>query len=137
MQSYVYEKSDNVKIDNLRQQANKYFNNSQEAHNFVDMLEKIIADKDISINLDTSLSPDINGQYYNGVITINPNSSRAGEFLAVHELTHAIGTDSMIKMVENYRKSNAEFDSQVQKLLKKYNQSEINTKSHKSSSILR
>ena len=126
MQSYIYEKSDNGKIDSLRQQATKYFNNSQEAHNFVDMLEKIIADKDVTINFDTNLGEDVNGSYYNGVITINPNSTRAGEFLAVHELTHAIGTDSMIKMVENYRKSNAEFDSQVQKLLKKYNQSEIN-----------
>ena len=126
MQSYVYEKSDNVKIDSLRQQASKYFNNSQEAHNFVDMLEKIITDKNISINLDTNLGEKINGQYKDGVITINPNSNRAGEFLAIHELTHAIGTDSMIKMVENYRKSNAEFDSQVKKLLQNYNQSEIN-----------
>ena len=126
MQSYVYEKSDNVKIDTLRQQANKYFNNSPEAHNFVDMLEKIIEDKNIAINFNTNLAEDVNGLYNNGVITINPNSSRAGEFLAIHELTHAIGTDSMIKMVDNYRKSNAEFDSQVQKLLEKYNKSEIN-----------
>ena len=126
MKSYVYEKSDNVKIDNLRQQASKYFNNTQEAHNFVDMLEKIITDKNIEINLDTNLGEKINGQYKDGVITINPNSNRAGEFLAIHELTHAIGTDSMIKMVENYRKSNAEFDSQVKKLLQNYNQTEIN-----------
>ena len=126
MQSYVYERSDNAKVDSLRQQAHKYFNNSQEAHNYVDMLEKIIKDKKIEINLDTNLGNGINGQYKNGVITINPNSARAGEFLAIHELTHAIGTDSMIKMVENYRKSNAEFDSQVQKLLSNYNQSEIN-----------
>jgi len=125
MQSYVYEKSDNLKVDSLRQQANKYFNNSPEAHNFVNMLEKIITDKNITINFDTNMAEDVNGYYNNGVITINPNSSRAGEFLAIHELTHAIGTDSMIKMIDNYRKSNAEFDSQVQKLLQKYNKSEI------------
>jgi predicted nucleotidyltransferase len=125
MQSYVYEKSDNLKVDSLRQQANKYFNNSPEAHNFVNMLEKIITDKNIAINFDTNMAKDVNGYYNNGVITINPNSSRAGEFLAIHELTHAIGTDSMIKMIDNYRKSNAEFDSQVQKLLQKYNKSEI------------
>lgn len=126
MQRYNYEKSDNVKIDSLRQQANKFFNNSQEAHNYVNMLEKIIADKNIQINLDASLGEGINGKYENGVITINPNSNRAGEFLAIHELTHAIGTDSMIKMVENYRKSNAEFDDQVKKLLSNYNQTELN-----------
>ena len=130
MQSYQYEKSDNVKINNLRQDANKYFNNSEKARNYVSMLEKIITDKDIEIRLDTNLKTTdgriANGSYSNGVITINPNSTRAGEFIAIHELTHAIGTKSMIDMVENYRKSNAEFDTAVEQLLKNYNTNEIN-----------
>ena len=29
-------------------------------------------------------------QKINGTITINPNSNRAGEFIAIHELTHAV-----------------------------------------------
>ena len=36
----------------------------------------------------------------NGIITINPNSTKTGEFIAIHELTHAIGTKSMMNMVE-------------------------------------
>ena len=97
MLNYQYEKSDNVKINNLRQDANKYFNNSEKARNYVSMLERIVTDKNIDKRLDTNLkTPDVkiaNGSYSNGVITINPNSARAGEFIAVHELTHAIGTD--------------------------------------------
>ena len=129
MLNYQYEKSDNVKINNLRQDANKYFNNSEKARNYVSMLEKIITDKNIDIRLDANLkTPDgkiANGSYSNGVITINPNSTRAGEFIAVHELTHAIGTDSMRNIIETYRKSNPEFNTAVEKLLQNYNSSEI------------
>ena len=129
MQKYVYEKSNNQKIDNLRQDANKYFNNSEKAHNYMQMLEKIIEDKDIDIRLDANLkTPDnkiANGSYSNGVITINPNSTRTGEFIAVHELTHAIGTEQMKKMIDNYRKSNKEFNSEVEGLLQNYNSTEI------------
>ena len=129
MLNYQYEKSDNVKINNLRQDANKYFNNSEKARNYVSMLEKIITDKNIDIRLDTNLkTPDgkiANGSYSNGVITINPNSTRAGEFIAVHELTHAIGTDSMKNIIETYRKSNPEFNTAVEKLLQNYNSTEI------------
>ena len=129
MLNYQYEKSDNVKINNLRQDANKYFNNSEKARNYVSMLEKIITDKNIDIRLDADLkTPDgkiANGSYSNGVITINPNSTRAGEFIAVHELTHAIGTDSMRNIIETYRKSNPEFNTAVEKLLQNYNSTEI------------
>ena len=50
-QSYQYEKSDNAKINNLREDASKYFDNSKESHAYIDMLEKIITDKDIDIFL--------------------------------------------------------------------------------------
>ena len=129
MQNYQYEKSDNPKINNLRQDASQYFNNTEKARNFVNMLEKIITDKDIDIRLDTNLKTSdgkiVNGSYSNGTITINPNSTRTGEFIAVHELTHAIGTDSMKNIIETYRKSNPEFNSAVTKLLQNYNSNEI------------
>lgn len=129
VQRYVYEKSDNVKVDNLRQDASKHWDNSEKTRNYMNMLEKIIQDKDIDIRLDANLKDSqgriANGSYSNGVITINPNSTRAGEFIAVHELTHAIGTDQMRKIVENYRKSNTEFNSAVQQLLKNYNSTEL------------
>lgn len=130
MQNYQYVKSENAKIDSLRQDASKYFNNTEQAHNFVNMLEKIVTDKDIDIRLDSNLKTldgrIANGSYSNGVITINPNSSRAGEFIAVHELTHAIGTEKMINMIQNYRKSNAEFNSVVENILQNYKSTEMN-----------
>ena len=129
MQNYIYEKSNNEKINNLREDASKYFNNSEKAHNYVKMLEKIIQDKNVDIRLDTELkTPDgriANGSYSNGVITINPDSTRAGEFIAIHELSHAIGTKSMKNIVENYRRSNVEFDNSVKELLNNYNSTEI------------
>lgn len=130
MQKYQYEKSENVKIDRLRQDANKYFNNTERAHNFVNMLENIISDKDIDIRLDSNLKTAdgrvANGSYSNGVITINPNSTRTGEFIAIHELTHAIGTDQMKNMIDTYRKSNVEFNSAVENILQNYKSTEIN-----------
>ncbi|MCI8410873.1 MAG: hypothetical protein HFJ40_00150 [Clostridia bacterium] len=129
MQNYVYEESNNAKINNLRQDASKYFNNTEKAHNYINMLEKIIIDKDIDIKFDDNLMTSdgkvANGSYSNGVITINPNSTRTGEFIAIHELTHAIGTDAMRKIVDTYRKSNAEFDNEVKSLLKNYNATEL------------
>lgn len=129
MKNYIYEKSNNAKIDNLRRDASKYFNNSEKAHNYMQMLEKIIEDKNIDIRFNADLkTPDgkiANGSYSNGVITINPNSTRTGEFIAIHELTHAIGTDSMKNIIETYRKSNPEFNTAVEKLLQNYNSTEI------------
>lgn len=129
MQSFQYETSKNTKINNLREDANRYFNNSKEAHSYVNMLENIITDKNIDIRLDGNLmTPDgrtANGSYSNGVITINPNSSKTGEFIAIHELTHAIGTDQMKNIINNYRKSNVDFDNSVKQLLNNYNSTEI------------
>lgn len=130
MQYYQYEKSNNAKVNKLRQDASKYFNNTEQSRNYINMLEKIVSDKDVEIRFDGNLkTPDgriANGSYSDGVITINPNSSKAGEFIAIHELTHAIGTKDMIDMIENYRKSNVEFDEQVKSLLQNYKTTEIN-----------
>ena len=130
MQKYQYQKSDNIKVDNLRQDASKYFNNSIKTQNYIKMLEQIIEDKDIDIRLDSNLTTVdgkiANGSYSNGIITINPNSTRAGEFVAIHELTHAIGTKQMKNMINSYRQSNLEFNSAVEELLKNYNTTEIN-----------
>lgn len=128
---YQYEENDNEKVNKLRQDiVNNNWSNSQETKNFANMLEKIIKDKDIEIRLDSNLKDNegniANGSYKDGVITINPNSDRSGEFLAIHELTHAIGTDEMRNMVQKYRESNAEFNNTVEKLLGTYEVSELN-----------
>ena len=129
MQNYVYEKSDNVKVDKFRQSASQNFDNSIESRNYLNMLEKIITDKDVDIIFDANLKDSqgriANGSYSNGVITINPNSNRAGEFIAIHELTHAIGTNQMRNIVKQYRKRNTEFNSAVEQLLKNYNSTEL------------
>lgn len=129
---YQYIKSDNAKINQLRQDIvnNTNWSNSQETQNFANMLEKIITDKNIEIRLDSNLTDNngniANGSYKDGTITINPNSNRSGEFLAVHELTHAIGTDEMRNMIQKYRESNSEFNNAVEKLLGTYKASELN-----------
>lgn len=128
---YQYEESDNEKVNKLRQDiVNNNWSNSQETKNLANMLEKIITDKDIEIRLDSNLKDNegnmVNGSYKDGVITINPNSNRSGEFLAIHELTHAIGTDEMRNMVQKYRESNTEFNNAVEKLLGTYEASELN-----------
>lgn len=128
---YQFEKSDNEKVNKLRQDiVNNNWSNSQETKNLANMLEKIITDKDIEIRLDSNLKDNegnmVNGSYKDGVITINPNSNRSGEFLAIHELTHAIGTDEMRNMVQKYRESNTEFNNAVEKLLGTYEASELN-----------
>lgn len=128
---YQYEESDNEKVNKLRQDiVNNNWSNSQETKNFANMLEKIIKDKDVGIRLDSNLKDNegniANGSCKDGVITINPKSDRSGEFLAIHELTHAIGTDEMRNIVQKYRESNTEFNSAVEKLLGTYEASELN-----------
>ena len=131
-EKYQFVKSNNDKVNELRQSIveNTDWNNSKDTQNYVKMLEKIVEDKNIDIRVkDLGTTEDgkiINGKYEDGVITINPNSNRAGEFIAVHELTHAIGNEDMLKMIETYRKSNPEFNNAVQKLIGTYNESQIN-----------
>jgi len=129
--TYQYQTSGNEKIDNLRKSAvENNFNNSESTINYMNMLEQIITDKNVDILFDPNLKDSqgrmANGKYENGVITINPNSNRAGEFIAIHELTHAIGTEQMKNIIQKYRNSNTEFDAAVQQLLKNYNVDEIN-----------
>ena len=131
-EKYQFAKSNNDKVNELRQSIveNTDWNNSKDTQNYVKMLEKIVEDKNIDIRVeDLGTTEDgkmINGKYGDGVITINPNSNRAGEFIAVHELTHAIGNEDMLKMIETYRKSNPEFDNAIQKLIGTYNENQIN-----------
>lgn len=131
-EKYQFTKSNNDKVNELRQSIaeNTNWNNSKDTQNYVKMLEKIVEDKNIDIRVkDLGTTEDgkmINGKYEDGIITINPNSNRAGEFIAVHELTHAIGNEDMFKMIETYRKSNPEFDNAIQKLIGTYNENQIN-----------
>lgn len=123
---YQYTPGESESINKLEESASKYFDNSEKSRNYIEMLKKISTDKGLSIVFDDSIGDNINGQYQNGAITINPNSNRAGEFIAIHELTHAIGTEQMKSIIETYRQSNAEFDQAVKSLMENYDASEIN-----------
>lgn len=133
---YQYVKSDNIKIDNLRKSASQYFNNSQETRNFMNTIEKVIADKNYNVIFDDTLK-NKNGNSINAQITtnknneveikINPNSNRAGEFLLVHEITHAIETDSMKKLVLDYASKNSEFNTTLESLKQTYGTNDVNS----------
>lgn len=133
---YQYIKSENTKIDNLRKSASQYFNNSQETQRFMNTIENIISDKDYNVTFDNTLKSK-NGNSVNAQITtnkngeveikINPNSNRTGEFLLVHEITHAIETDSMKKLVLDYASKNSEFNQALESLKQTYGTNDVNS----------
>lgn len=129
MQSFVYEKSDNPLVDTFRKDISKYWVNTDKAHNIASTFEKLIVDKGIGIRLNSNLKTEdgrvADASFSNETITINPNSNRAGEFLAIHELTHAIGTQQMLDMVDNYRHFDTEFNESVKSLIENYKASEL------------
>ena len=129
-QQYQYIISNNTKVNALNESASKYFNNSEESKGYLSALAKVIKDKNIEIKFDGNLqTPDgriARGSYSNGVITINPYSNSVGEFVAIHEITHAIGTQNMIKMLDKFKNSNFEFNNEMKALLENYSSTEIN-----------
>ena len=127
--NFKFEKTGNVNEDILDESMSKYFNNSSETKKLNQTFKTIIRDKGIAIKFDENVTDAdgniVDGKYENGVMTINPNSERAFEYIATHELTHAIGTKQMIDMVERFRESNAELDENVKTLLDSYAEGDI------------
>lgn len=135
-QPYQYIKSTNQKVDNLRQSATQYFNNSNEIRDFVGVVEKVIKDKDYNIVFDNTLSSDpnkmVNAQIRtleNGEteIRLNPNSSRSGEFLLTHEITHAIENQDMVNLVMDYASKNNEFNAALESLKATYGTNDVSS----------
>lgn len=52
--------------------------------------------------------------------------NRAGEFLLVHEITHAIKTDGMKTIVLDYASKNSEFNTALDSLKKTYGTNDVN-----------
>ena len=134
--AYQYIKSDNVKIDNLRKSASKYFTDSIETQNMINTYEKIIGDKNYNVIFDDTITNKdgntVNAQIKtlnNGEleIRINPNANRSGEFLIMHEVTHAIETDSMKKLVLDYASKNSEFNQALESLKQTYGTNDVNS----------
>ena len=129
---FVYESSNNSKIDNFRRSANQFMNNSLETKDFVQTVEKVINDKDYNITFDSALGDNVNGRIGindNGEvdIRINPNSDRAGEFILTHEITHAIETDEMKNLVMDYASKNEDFNAALESLKKIYGTEDVSS----------
>ena len=133
---FKYEKTDNQIVNNLRKSASRYFDDSENTHNLVNNIEKIAVDKGYNIIFDNSIANDkdnlVNGKITilkNGEIEIrvNPNSNRAGEFIIMHELTHAIETKSMKDLVLNYASKHPEFNEALKSLQKTYGTDDVSS----------
>lgn len=134
--AYQYTPSDNEKINNLRKSASKYFDNSANTQNLVNTFEKIIKDKNYNVVFDNTISNE-NGNQVNAQIKvldngeteirINPNSDRAAEFLIMHEVTHAIETNSMKELVLDYASKNQEFNQALESLKKTYETEDVSS----------
>ena len=126
---YQYEKSNNLKVDNMKQSASQYFDNAEDTHELIDTYEKIMSDKNYNILFDHTIT-NTKGESVNAKITtlengeveirINPNSKRAGEFLIMHEVSHAIKTQEMIDFVNKFASKNPTFKETVKSLEQLY-----------------
>lgn len=133
--AFYSEKINNTKINNLRESASKYFDNTEQTHNFVSTLEKIVADKNYNVIFDDTLSNGNNNvnahikTLSNDEIEIrlNPNSNKSGEFLIMHELTHAIETDSMKKLVLDYASKHTDFNQALESLKTTYKTNDVSS----------
>ena len=135
-QKYRYLPTNNEKSNILKQSASKYFNNSQDTINLLNTIDKVVQDKGYNILFDnTIVNP--NGQSVNAQIKnlsngeleirINPNSNRAGEFLIMHEVTHAIENDSMKKLIIDYASKNSEFSQALESLKQTYGTNDVSS----------
>lgn len=134
---YKYELSDNQKINNLNESASKYFNNSNETKNMLSSMSKIISDKNYNVIFDDTISNINNGNQINAQIKmlengeteirINPNSNRAGEFLIMHEVSHAIETEPMKQLIIDYANKNTEFNQALESLKNTYGVNDVSS----------
>ncbi len=126
---FKYELTNNEKVNTLYKSANQYLDDSQQTHDLVNTIEKVVSDKGYNILFDDTIGDNVNAQIrsLNGEIEIklNPNTDRAGEFLLAHEITHAIGTEEMKSMVMEYATKNSEFNNALETLKQNYKTSEI------------
>ena len=108
----------NVKIINLKESAYKYYKDLNEIKDTIEICNKIIRDKNYNILFDDSII-NFNGDILKGkIITlenqeieikINPNFNHVSTI--IHELTHAIETKELKKLVLDYVNKHKEYNS--------------------------
>ena len=133
---YIFLPTNNEKSNSLKQSASKYFNNSQDTANLVNTFDKIAREKNYNILFDDTIK-NSSGNFVNAQIKslsngeieirVNPNSNRAGEFLIMHEVTHAIETDSMKKLIIDYASKNSEFNQALESLKQTYGTNDVSS----------
>lgn len=133
---YSFLPTNNEKSNNLKQSASKYFNNSQDTANLVNTFDKIAREKNYNILFDDTIK-NSSGNFVNAQIKslsngeveirVNPNSNRAGEFLIMHEVTHAIENDSMKKLIIDYASKNSEFNQALESLKQTYGTNDVSS----------
>lgn len=129
IRNYQYVETENTKINNLRQDMSKYWTDTNETKALGSVIEKIITDKGYNVRLDNTIKNQ-KGNSANAQITtlnngeveirINPNAKNVGEFLLMHETTHAIGTQEIKDLVMDYASKNTEFNSALESLKETY-----------------
>ena len=130
-----YQETDNQKINTFRQSVVKEeMLNSKKTTDAMNVVEKIIKDKDYSVIFDRTIT-NLDGKSVDGKININkngeveialnPNSDRAVEFLLTHEITHAIETKELRGLILNFAQKNNEFKTALQDLQKTYNTQDV------------
>ena len=133
MSSYNYVESNNTKINELRKSASQYLNSSEKTIRTIDLMEKIIADKDYRIRFNPNITNE-RGVPVNGLITkengqvtieLNPNANNYVEFLIVHEITHDIATKEMKELILDYAKQDSKFEKSLETLKERYKTDDV------------
>lgn len=128
--AYKYMPTNDTKVNNLYQSAStSNFNNSPETIQLIDTATKLVKEKGYNILFDRTITND-NGESVNAKITTNPNneveirinpdSKSAGEFLMVHEVSHAIKNNEMIELINDFASRNEKFAESVKEIETKY-----------------
>lgn len=128
--AFKYMPTNDTKVNNLYQSAStSNFNNSPETVQLIDTATKLVKEKGYNILFDRTITND-NGESVNAKITTNPNneveirinpdSKSAGEFLMVHEVSHAIKNNEMIELINDFASRNEKFAESVKEIETKY-----------------
>lgn len=125
-------KTDNEKINNFRNTVSKYLKDDKKTVSFVNTVEKVIQDKNYNVLLDDKIGKNVNGKITtleNGEveIKINPKSERAGEFILMHEVTHAIETKEINDLIVDYASKHTEFSKALDDLKKTYKTEDVSS----------
>ena len=133
MSSYNYVESNNTKINELRKSASQYLNSSEKTIRTINLMEKIIADKDYRIRFNPNITNE-SGVPVNGLITkengqvtieLNSNANNYVEFLIVHEITHDIATNEMKELILDYAKQDSKFEKSLETLKERYKTDDV------------